>query len=368
MLKENISLMQLFTIMFHFLIGSSVVYGLGKEAKLDAWIAIIIATLIGIGLMYFYYSLNSLLPNKNLFNIMEYCFTRSVAIFFSFGYSIYFFYISCHIIRDFGELISTAVLFITPVEVIVLTFTLVIAYIVYLGLEVLGRVTEIFIPYLLGFIFLIIILLIVSGEIKLYYLEPVLGDGLKPVLKAIFPSLITFPFGELVVFTVILSSVTEFKKSKKVSLISVLIAGGVLTLGSLLTICTLGGDAVQHTTFPLLAASKRVAIGHFIERIEALVVFVMMLGILIKGSIYLYAGLKGLEYVFRMPYRYFVLPIAMIVSIFSILNAVNFGQFSQETSEPYYIHLPMQLAIPCMIMIILLWKSKRNSNKVENQH
>jgi spore germination protein KB len=114
MLKENISLTQLFTIIVNFLLGSAIVVGIGKDAKQDAWIAISIATLIGIGLMYFYYSLNKLLPNKNLFEIMDYCFTRPVSIFFSLSYSSYFFYILCGIIRDFTELMASAILPVTP--------------------------------------------------------------------------------------------------------------------------------------------------------------------------------------------------------------------------------------------------------------
>jgi spore germination protein KB len=364
MLKENISLTQLFTIMVNFLLGSAIVLGVGKEAGKDAWIAIGIATLIGTGLMYFYYSLNSLLPNKNLFEMMEYCFTRPVAIFFSFGYSIYFFFISCRVIRDFVELISSAILPVTPIEVITLTYMFVIAYIVYLGLEVLGRVTEIFTPYLLGLIILLAIFLVVSGEIELHNVEPVLGDGLKPVIKVVFPSLILFPFGELVVFTVILSSVTEFKKSKKVSFISVLIAGGFLVLGSLLVLFTLGADVMQNANFPLLSASKRVSIGHFIERIDPIVVFIMMLGIVVKSAVYFYGGLKGLEYIFRIPYRYFTVPISMIVAVFSILTADNFGKFLDWiVTITHYLLPPMQLAIPSVIMVILIWKSKKNNLK-----
>ena len=67
MLKENISLTQLFTIMVNFLLGSAIVLGVGKEAKQDAWIAIGIATLIGIGLMYFYYSLNQIAAKQKPF-------------------------------------------------------------------------------------------------------------------------------------------------------------------------------------------------------------------------------------------------------------------------------------------------------------
>ena len=126
MVKENISLTQLFMLIFNFLLGSAIVIGVGKDAKQDAWIAIILMTLIGIGLMYFYYSINRLLPNKNLFEIMEYCFTRPIAILLSLGYVIYFLYTTTRVIRTFGEMITTAILPNTPIEVITLSIMLVI--------------------------------------------------------------------------------------------------------------------------------------------------------------------------------------------------------------------------------------------------
>ena len=40
MVKENISLTQLFVLIFNFLLGSAIVIGLGKDAMQDAWISI----------------------------------------------------------------------------------------------------------------------------------------------------------------------------------------------------------------------------------------------------------------------------------------------------------------------------------------
>ena len=61
----------------------------------------------------------------------------------------------------------------------------------------------------------------------------------------------------------------------------------------------------------------------------------MMLGILVKSAVYLYGGLKGLEYVFRVPYRYFVFPISMIVAIFSILTSANFAEVFRLAGYTY---------------------------------
>ena len=67
MVKENISLTQLFMLIFNFLLGSAIVIGVGKDAKQDAWIAIILMTLIGIGLMYFYYSISQIAARQESF-------------------------------------------------------------------------------------------------------------------------------------------------------------------------------------------------------------------------------------------------------------------------------------------------------------
>ena len=154
MVKENISLTQLFVLIFNFLLGSAIVIGLGKDAKQDAWISIALMTFIGIGLMYLYYSINALLPNKNLFEILEYCFTRPISIVLSLGYVIYFLHATARVTRTFGEMITTAILPNTPIEVITLSIVLVVAYILYLGIEVLARVSEIFTPYTVLFLML----------------------------------------------------------------------------------------------------------------------------------------------------------------------------------------------------------------------
>lgn len=77
MLKENISLSQLLTLLINFLLGSAIVVGVGGDAKKDAWIAIAAAIMIGFGVMLFYYLLISRVPGKNFFEIMEFGFGHS---------------------------------------------------------------------------------------------------------------------------------------------------------------------------------------------------------------------------------------------------------------------------------------------------
>ena len=364
MVKENISLTQLFMLIFNFLLGSAIVYGVGKNAQQDAWIAILLTTLIGIGLMYLYYCISSLMPGKNFFEVMEYCFSRPIAILLSLVYVTYFLYTSSRVIRTFGEMITTAILPTTPIEIVTLSLMLVIAYIIYLGLEVCARVAEIFTPYIVVFLLIILIFLLTSGEIQLHNLQPILGDGMKPILKEMFPSLLVFPFGELVVFTIILASVTQLKKGKKVAFMAVLSAGIFLAFSSILMVITLGVDVYQYTNFPLLSTTRLISIAHFLERMDVLVVFIMTMGVIIKSAIFIYCSLKGLEYVFRKPYRYFAFPISMMISVFSILVAVNFGDHLEKFKSTLvsYFYIIMQLILPMLTVLFLSWKTKKNKS------
>lgn len=364
MLKENISLIQLFTLIVNLLLGSSVVVGIGKDAEQNGWIAILIATILGVGLMLFYFSLIQLLPNKNLYEIMEYCFTRKVTIVLSTVYITYFLYISTRVIRTFGEMISAAIMPQTPLEIIILTFLLIVAYVLYLGLEVLGRISEIFSPYIYFFILFLVLFLPISGVVRLNRLQPVLGEGWQPIFKAVFPSLLAFPFGELIIFTIIFSSIKELKKGWKISSIAVLVAGLLLVICTILMTISLGTDVFQFSSFPLLSTSRLVSIGNFLERLDPIVVFIMILGVFIKSSLLLYCGLKGLEYIFRLPYRYFVFPISILTAVFTMLIAANYGEHLEKGG---YIlinqfHLIMQLLIPGITFLFLMRKVRKQKH------
>jgi spore germination protein KB len=363
--KENISLSQLLTLLINFLLGSAIVVGVGGDAKNDAWLAILLGGLIGIVIISFVHFFVLRFPDKNMFEVYEFCIGRKITIVCTLLYIIYFLYISSRVIRDFGELMATAILPNTPIEMMSLTFCLLMGYVIYLGIEVLARTSEIFTPYLFGFLLLLTIFLIASGSVEFKRVQPFLGDGIMPVIKTAFTDLAFFPFGEVIAFNVIYASLTNKKYSLRVSIVGVGIATILLCGSSLLMILTLGVDSVTRSNFPLLSTARAVSIGNFIERIDAFVVFIIMLGVFIKGSIFFYGGLKGLEYIFNLPYRYFALPVSMIISLFSILVSVDFADHIQEGIKmvPYYLHFPFQVVLPFILFLLVMWKQRKGKSK-----
>lgn len=361
MLIEKVSLNQLFFLIFSFELGSAIVIGLASEAKQDAWIAVLFALAGGLILVTLYCSILKKYPGHNLFEIFEQISNRKIALFFTGLYTLYFFYIAARVLRDFCELMKTAIFVITPIEFIALLFMFTIAYVIYLGIEVFGRTLEILSPYTFLLMFLLIFFLYINQSVSLQNLRPVLAQGLIPIIKVAFPEVLTFPFGEMVVFTVIMAGVSKFKYLTSVSIVSVLLSGITLSYFSFLKAAVLTPTMVLISPFPLLSATREISVAKFIERLDAIVVYMMMLGIFVKVCIFFFAGLKGLEYSFRIPYRYFVVPFAMLITLSSLWVAKNFTEHLEEGVKlvPLYIHIPFQIIIPLCVWLFVKLKAKK---------
>lgn len=353
-----VSPVQLFAVIILFELGSAIVMNAGSSARQDAWISISLATVIGMGLFAFYRMLQTRQPSYDLFELVQLSFGRWLGSFIIALYVVYFLYDAARVLRDFLELLSSAVLENTPIEVLAFSFSLIIAYMIWLGFGVIVRTAEFFFPVVMGIIFVLFLLILIDRDYQLHYLKPVLGDGLMPGLSAIFPTLITFPFGELIVCLVFMQYIAPASRVGRVSSSAIGISGLILSGAAVLETISLGGQMKERANFPFLVTVRDVSFGYFFERMEMVVVFVMFITILVKVSLFLFGALKGIEHLVRVPYRTAAFPIACLTAIFSIKIADTFAEHTLEglTFVPFFIHIPMQLIIPLALFIMLVVK------------
>ncbi|MNB82126.1 Spore germination protein YndE [compost metagenome] len=346
---------QLFAVTVLFELGSAIVMNAGSSARQDAWISIAITTVFGVALFAFYRLLQAKQPSYDLFELVRISFGRWLGSFIIAIYVVYFLYDAARVMRDLLELLSNAVLEDTPIEVLAFTFSMVIAYMIWLGLGVIIRTAEFFFPLIMGIILVLFLLILIDRDYQFHYLKPVLGDGLMPVASSIFPTLITFPFGELVVFLVFMQYIAPASRIGAVSSTAIGISGLILSGAAVLETVSLGVKMKERTNFPFLVTVRDVSFGYFFERMDMVVVFVMFITILVKVSIFMFGALKGIEHLFRIPYRTSAFPIACLVAILSIKIANTFAEHISEglSFASIYVHIPMQLVIPLIIFIML---------------
>jgi spore germination protein KB len=360
--KAKISGYQLFVLVVMFEMGSAILLGLGSEVKQDAWIAILFGLAGGILVFFINYRLFMYYPDLPLTSYLQKILGKWLGRFIGLLYIIYFIYIASRVLRDFGELLTTTIYNSTPLFVINTLMIITIIYGIHKGFEVLARVGELFFTIVYITAIVGMLLIIFSGLIHLSNLKPILEYGLKPVIKTFLTTTITFPFGEMVVFTMLLPFLNDKKKAKIVCLGGMILAGLNITITAVVNISVLGVDLFHRSTFPLLTTIGRIQIADFIERLDVLFMLYLIIGGFFKIAIFYYAAVAGAADIFQFKnQRKLVFPIGMIVLFSSITIASNIAEFFKEGIKvvPIYLSWPFQIIIPSILLIIAFFLNRK---------
>jgi len=348
--KAKISVIQLFALMFIFEMGTALVVNYGAYAGKDAWLSILLALCGGIVLFFIYYFLFRQYPDLLLTGYVREIFGKYIGWIVALLYCLHFLYVCGRNVRELGDLLVSSTLSETPLLAINLTLVLVMCYVIHLGIEVVGRTAEVF--------FVILLLLgaggnffvLVSGDVDFHQIRPFLEHGWKPIFTTAFPHLIIFPFGEMIAFTMLLPYLNRPQLVKRVWLGAVISSGLILSWMFVLNTSVLGIDVMQRSVFPTLTAVGKVNLFDFIERLDAIVVFTLLITVFFKASIYLYAAVIGIADLFKLNnYHQILLPIGTVVIFLSLSMA---SSFSEHTKEGFLFN--SLAVIPFIILPVLL--------------
>ncbi|MBS4534756.1 endospore germination permease [Clostridium sp. D2Q-14] len=357
MLKNiEISNKELIILMAGFIIGDSIIVNIARAVKQDAWISIIISWVFAYVLIGMYVYIAKLNPNKTLIEILIDIFGKYIGRILSVLYLWYFLHLSSLIFRSYSEYISIVVFPETP-RIFITAFSSVALVIgLKYGLETIARTSMI--AFIIPPISIIIILLRSFKHMDITNIQPVLEYGMNPILKTSF-GLLTFPFGEAILFLMIFTFVNKKEKILKSSFISITFVGVLLIIISLMNIMVLGPEMINRNYFNLHRTSTVVP-GAIIDPFITVSQLVLAA---IQIWICIYSLLIGITQLFNLnDYKPFVIPIVIIsVSLSNWLynNVAEMFRIAQEI-YPYYA-IPFQFIIPIIILIISLIKQKGNS-------
>lgn len=361
--KMSISHIQLFCLIVLFELGSAIVIGVGMEAKQDAWLAIVIAMIFGLMIFLMHSYLYNLYPNEPFTLFVKKIVGKHAGNALTILYTCYFLYLGSRVLRDFTDFIEIYLLSGTPNITIDLLMVAVIAYGVFLGVEVIARTGEIlfFISISLGFSFLFLVY--ISGKVHMENLQPVLEYGIRKVMEAAFPATTTFPFGEMIVFLMFLHYVNSSHKAKtiRICMLGIVISGLILSFAMITNIVVLGPYMVREAMLPLLETIGRVNIGGFIQRLDPLVIILLVVGGYFKISLFLTASVIGLASLEKgNKEKGYIIPLSLLMIALSIAMSSNTVEHLKIGLQivPVYLHLPFQIGIPFVLCIIACIKNK----------
>ncbi|MCM3771383.1 spore germination protein [Priestia aryabhattai] len=358
--RTKISVIQLFSLMFIFELGTSVVVSYGVDAGKAAWLAILLGMCGGIILFFIYYFLYRQYPTIPFTTYVRKILGRYVGWIIGLLYCLYFLYIAARNVRDLGDLLVSSTLEETPLFAVIVPLVLVVCYVICLGTEVLGRTAEVFIVILLLFGITGNFFVFISSEVHVHNLRPFLEVGWGPIFSTVFPTLIAYPFGQMLVFTMLLPSLNRPTFTKKVWLSALICSGVILAWTTSLNIAVLGMDVAERSTFPTLATVGKVNLFDFIERLDAIVVFTLLITIFFKASILLHCTILGITDLFKLENgKRVVFLLGGILIFLSMAMASNYSEQREEGGYvlDYYLNLPLLIVILLCMLIILMVKN-----------
>ncbi|MFT0802619.1 GerAB/ArcD/ProY family transporter [Bacillus swezeyi] len=360
--KAKISASQLFVLIILFELSSSLLIFPGQSAEQDAWLAILLGAVGGLVLFSMHHYLYQVYPDASPYKTLMNIFGKPVGWVFSFLYILYYSYIAARVLRDFGEMLLTSAYPNTPIVFANGLLIAVCIFAVRKGIEVLARAGEL----LFGIMFVIAILgfllVVCSGLINPDELRPVLGNGIGPMMNAVLTQTLYFPFGEIIVFTLILPYINEPQKVKKAGLWAIGISGVVLALNAAMNISVLGVNLNMRSRFPLLSTIQTIQVAEFLDRLDVFFMLVLVIGGFFKMSIFMYAVTEGMSVLFKLknPSKA-VHAIGIVILILSVSIASNISEHIKEGIEfvPLYVHLPMQIIFPALICLVTYVKTRK---------
>lgn len=315
----------------------------------DVWISTLVMVPINLIFAVPFYLLAKRFPNQTLY---EYCQTilgkagQWVGLLFVW----FFLHSSILTLCNFSMFFTTTIMPETPSLFFLISFTLVAAYAVYHGIEVLGRFSEFIVPIIMFGIIAVVLLL--SKELDLGKLTPFLEKGIYPtLLGGLYSSSLTI---ETLALGIILPFLNDKWKIKKVFLFSTLLLVPFMLMITLPILGIFGSELAKTLIYPPYSAVRFVHVGDFLERVDAIHIGVWILGMFIKISFYYYLTVLGISQLFHLKdYKPLVLPTGtLIISLTTLMNSniVEFKEFSSYRIYTWY-SLFFILFIPSLLLL-----------------
>lgn len=359
----KIGVQQFMILVTLFTVGTSILLVpslLVTEAKQDAWIAGILGVCVGLLSVWLYNTLGNLFPNKTLVEYSEEILGKWIGkaislLFFSFSFTL-----TALVLRNLGDFMTTQIMPETPIDSLHIIFLFIVIMGTRLGLEVLARAAEILFPWFI--IFFLLLVLFLFPEIKFENIQPILEEGIKPVLRSAIP-FIEFPFLELVIFLMIFPYVKRTKEAKKAFLVGTTIGGIILIILTGLAILVIGVNLTSTEMYPTYLLATKINIGNFLQRIEAIVAVLWFITIYFKLTICFYTSVLALAQTLKLnDYRPLTLPLGMILIVYSLVVSPNLVYNITITPKAMIPHgLIVGFFLPLFLLVVALFQKKRQS-------
>lgn len=362
---ERISNYQLFAITMLFQTGTTIIFGFSSAAGRDAWISALLSTVIGTMTIVLYLALMRMHPGLTLVEWYPRQFGRWIGTPIAWMYPLLFIYDAGRGLGDLRDLIPTTILPTTPSWIILAIFMSVVAYVLFCGIETIGRLGEVWLPILFLLLILELVLILSSEIIHIKAVLPLVGQGWGKIWNSVWPLGITQTFGETIGLAMIWPLVKRPEKIEKMTIAASLLVGFLISLLDMIAITVLGESTFSRSIYPLYVLIQQINIANFLQNLDALGVMYFLTTSFFKISIHLFAAIYAIQKLTQVKNsRVFILPAVVIVLYLGLKMASSVIDHIEAGLKvlPYNLWIPLFLVLPS-ILFIVAWIRRKLGTK-----
>jgi spore germination protein KB len=326
-----------------------------EQSRQDGWIAGIVGTILGLIGIISLVKLSQRFPGLTLIEILFKHFSWPGKV-IGVLYLVYFYIMVVLGARLFGEAYKR-IMVDTPLWAFITVILLLTSYIVYKGLETLGRLNQIMLPILVLIAIVVVILTMSNKDYS--QLLPIMGNGIAPV--ALGSLSVMGWFGEFVVLGMILPYVQRPEKILKFSIGAAIITL-IFFLGPITgPIAMFGPVEAAKMAFPTFSEVRYITLGDVLNRFDAIAILFWTVGLMVRIAIFFYGLSLGTAQAFKLKsYHPLVIPLAWLIGVGAIVFAKNFEELTEFLFRSYVpFNILMGAAIPVGLLLFARFIMKR---------
>jgi spore germination protein KB len=365
--KGKITALQMGIMMYPTIIATAILIVPGitaEKAHLDLWVSPIWASIVGCTTVLVMCALNRIYPEETLIQYINRIIGRIPGKAIALLVLVFYLHVTGVIIKEYAEFISGIFLTRTPLIVIISSLTLVCAFAVRSGIEVVARLSELIVPIIIFIVMILIILLLPDLEIRRMF--PMFENGIMPSIEGALAPMGWF--SEYALISFMLPFLVNRKQGQKFALMSMFIVAFTLVLVNFVLLFLVGGG-VSNILYPFMSAVRYISIADFFEHVESLVMAIWVMGAFLKISVFYYSITLGTaQWLNLSSIRNVVFPIGILLVLFTYWTPPTLPGLSHYlgTQLPYIL-MGFQTGFPLLLLIITLLRRRGMKKRVVDQ-
>lgn len=292
-------------------------------------------------------------PSLDILDISQFLGGKWLKILVGILFLLYFIFTVSISLRSFSEELKIIFFPRTDVPIIMMLFLIAIVIVNKLGFSAIARSNLFIMPMIL---FTIIFVFFANIENFTFQgMLPIIGKGANATLFAGLSNL--FAFSGISYLYFIPPYLKDEKAQKKIAITSIS-ASGICLLISVATLVFLSPpNIISDEVFPLYLASRYIEFGRFLQRLDAVFLFIWIVSLTAYLSISLFFATSIFQKMFNLQYtKWYVSLFAIIAFAISLLPSDMYQTVFLENTVLQYIILILVFAISIVLLVLASFK------------